>query len=66
MTIAPTFREAVGGSPPWDLRAEPAVHQQLLHESKYGEVAARLRMIGNLVVPHQGLQALAVLLNGQA
>lgn len=59
--LSSCFKAVATSPPPWMSSAPPPEEHRMLLRSEYGKVADRLKMIGNLVVPHQGRFAFNVL-----
>ena len=53
-----SFNMRVGEKPRWMRDSGPKLEDRLLHIDKYKSVEARLKMLGNMVVPDQGRLAL--------
>ena len=57
LEVINTFKAAATAHPPCVAAAAPPEEQRMLRRSEYSNVEQRLKMIGNLVVPYQGLWA---------
>ena len=53
-----SFSMRVGKKPRWMRDSGPKLEDRLLHIDKYKSVEARLKMLGNMVIPDQGRLAL--------